>query len=90
MRFPLDELVLLDLSDIHKGTKSKKVGSKVNYIQMLSQGISRGFIAKILSINKKTVAVWNQEFERRKNVISYVQHEHKGSKDYLDEVKKNS
>ena len=44
MRFPLDEVILLALSNIHKGTKSRKVGDEVNYIQMLSQGISRGFI----------------------------------------------
>ena len=55
---------------------------------MLSQGISRSFVAKILSITQKTVTVWKQEFEQSKNVISYVQHERKGSKGYLDEIKK--
>ena len=38
--------------------------------------------------HSKKVAVWNQEFEQSKDVISYVQHEHKGSMGYLDEVKK--
>ena len=81
---------MLDLSDIHKDAKLRKVADKVKYIQMLSQGISRSFVAKILSITQKTVTVWKQEFEQSKNVISYVQHERKGSKGYLDEIKKNS
>ena len=81
---------MLDLSNTHKGTKSRKVADKVKCIQMLSQSISRGFIANILSITQKKIAVWKQEFEQSKNVISYVQHEHKGFKGYLDEIKKNS
>ena len=48
MRFPLDEVALLALSTIHKGTKSRSVADKVKCIQMLSQSIRRGFIANIL------------------------------------------
>jgi len=89
MQFPLDEVVLLDLSNIHKGTKCKKVADKVKCIQMLSQSIKRDFIANILSITPKTVTIWKQQFEQSKDVISYVQNEHKGSKGYLDDSKKN-
>ena len=44
MRFPLDEVVLLALSNIHKGTKSKKVGDKVKFIKKPAGKILQAFL----------------------------------------------
>ena len=72
MEFPLRDIDILDISNIHRGTRIKKVADKLKWIKLLSQKRSYSSIAEVLEIDEKTVYNWKKEFLEVRSLQEFV------------------
>lgn len=72
MNIPLSDQDSFDLTNIHRGTKDKRVADKLKCIRMLSQNFPKASIAWVLEVDEKTVYNWKQEFLASKSIADFV------------------
>ena len=72
MNIPLSDQDSFDLTNIHKGTKEKRVADKIKCIRMLSENFPKSTIASLLEVDEKTVYNWRREFLESKSIVAFV------------------
>jgi hypothetical protein len=90
MDFPISEQVAFDLSNIHRGTRDKRVADKIKCIKMLSQNYQKSVIASLLDVDEKTVYNWKEEFLEANNLEGFISGILGNYQGKLDEEKKTS
>lgn len=90
MEFPLKEDDILYLSNVHRGTRDKKVADRLKCIKLLNLGHDQSFIAELLEVDEKTVYNWKTKFLTSKSIEQYITDQPTPYSGKLDELKKTS
>lgn len=90
MEFPLKDQTIFDLSNLHRGTRDKKVADKLKCIKLLNQHESQTYISELLEIDEKTVYNWRKEYLEANSLEIFITGRLGNHKGKFDDEKKTS